>query len=63
MYPNEIELTAKEGIKATVVSSYFEGSHYLIEAALNKTTLFFEHHSALEINQQIFLKLTNREAK
>ena len=60
LYPNEIELTAKEGIKATVVTSYFKGSHYLIEAILNKTTLFFEHPKKLETNQQVFLKLTKK---
>lgn len=63
LYPNQIKLNGKSGIKATVVASYFKGSHYLIEAILNKTTVFFEHHSALEINQQIFLKLAINEAK
>ncbi|MDO9274785.1 MAG: ABC transporter ATP-binding protein, partial [Lutibacter sp.] len=62
LYPNQIKLTEEEGIKAMVVASYFKGNHYLIEAILNKTTLFFEHHSALQINQQIFLKLAISEA-
>jgi ABC-type Fe3+/spermidine/putrescine transport system ATPase subunit len=60
LYPNEIRLTVKEGNKATVVTSYYNGSHYLIEALLNKTTLFFEHPKKLEPNQQIFLKLTKK---
>ena len=60
LYPNEIKLTAKKGIKATVVTSYFNGSHYLIEALLNKTTLFFEHPKKLKANQQVFLKLTKK---
>ncbi|MBK5209562.1 MAG: ABC transporter ATP-binding protein [Flavobacteriaceae bacterium] len=63
LYPNEIKLTEKEGLKATVVSSYFKGSHYLIEALLNKTTLFFEHHKKLETNQQVFLKLAKKTIK
>ena len=57
LYPNQIKLTEKEGIKATVVASYFKGSHYLIEAILNKTTLFFEHHLALKNGNKIFLTL------
>jgi ABC-type Fe3+/spermidine/putrescine transport system ATPase subunit len=60
LYPNEIKLTTEEGIKATVVTSYFKGSHYLIEAILNKTTLFFEHPKKLETNQQVFLKLIKK---
>ena len=59
LYPNKIKLTEKEGLKATVITSYFKGSHYLIEAVLNKTTVFFEHHSALKTKQQIFLKVLN----
>ncbi|MDO9274335.1 MAG: ABC transporter ATP-binding protein [Lutibacter sp.] len=62
LYPNQIKLTEKAGNKAMVIASYFKGNHYLIEADLNKTTVFFEHHSALEINQQIFLKLAINEA-
>ena len=60
LYPNEIKLTTEEGIKATVVTSYFKGSHYLIEAILNKITLFFEHSKKLETNQQVFLKLIKK---
>ena len=60
LYPNEIKLTEKEGIKATVVTSYFNGSNYLIEAVLNKTTLFFEHPKKLKANQQVFLKLAKK---
>jgi ABC-type Fe3+/spermidine/putrescine transport system ATPase subunit len=58
LYPNQIELTENAGVKATVITSYFKGSHYLIEALLNKTTVFFEHHSALKMNQQVSLKLS-----
>ncbi|WP_372768277.1 ABC transporter ATP-binding protein [Lutibacter sp.] len=57
LYPNEIKLTTNEGIKATVVSSFFKGSHYLIEALLNKTTLFFEHDASLKKDAQIFIKI------
>jgi ABC-type Fe3+/spermidine/putrescine transport system ATPase subunit len=63
LYPNQIKLTEKDGIKATVVASYFKGSHYLIEAILNKTTLFFEHHSALKNGNKIFLSLNISQEK
>lgn len=57
LYPNEIKLTTKEGIKATVVTSYFNGSHYLIEAVLNKTTLFFENDASLKEGDEFFLEI------
>jgi len=57
LYPNEIKLTEKEGLKATVVSSFFKGSHYLIEALLNKTTVFLEHNTSLKKDTQIFIKI------
>ncbi|MFO7673105.1 MAG: ATP-binding cassette domain-containing protein, partial [Lutibacter sp.] len=60
LYPNQIKLADKEGIKATVVASYFKGSYYLIEAVLNKTTLFFEHPEKLENNQKIFLEFIKK---
>ncbi len=63
LYPNQIKLTETAGINATVITSYFKGSHYLIEAILDKTTVFFEHHIKLETNQQIFLKFAISEAK
>ena len=62
LYPNQIKLTENEGIIATVVASYFKGSYYLIEAVLNETTVFFEHPSMLENNQQVFLELAISEA-
>jgi len=60
LYPNQIKFTENEGIIATVVASYFKGSYYLIEAVLNKTTVFFEHPSLLENNQQVFLELIKK---
>jgi len=62
LYPNQIKLTENEGIIATVVASYFKGSYYLIEAVLNETTVFFEHPSMLENNQQVFMELAISEA-
>lgn len=61
LYPNQIKLTEKEGLKATVINSYYKGNHYLIEAILNKTILFFEHHSRIKIGNKIFLSLNFRK--
>ena len=60
LYPNQIKSTGKEGIEATVVTSYFKGSYYLIEAHLNKTTLFFEHPVKLENKEQVLLEFIKK---
>lgn len=63
VYPNEIKISKKTAIKATVVASYFKGSHYLIEALLNTKVIYFEHRKKLETNQQVFLKLIKKDTK
>ena len=54
-YPNQLKITKKQGIKATIIASYFKGSYYLIEAKLKKTTIFFEHSSKLKTKQMVYL--------
>ena len=56
VYPNEIKLSDK-GIKAKVIKSYFKGNHYLIEAVLKKTTIFFEHTVALKENEFVVIEI------
>ncbi|MBQ4819880.1 ABC transporter ATP-binding protein [Aquimarina sp. MMG016] len=48
VYPNEIIVDHNSELKARVKSSYFNGSHYLIEAVFNNTVIFFEHPSDLK---------------
>ncbi|MGV8945849.1 MAG: ABC transporter ATP-binding protein [Lutibacter sp.] len=62
-YPNEIIFSKKSTLKATVIASYFKGSHYLIEAVLSKTKLFFEHSSTLKINEVIGIKINQKIVK
>lgn len=57
VYPNEIKFSDISEIKATVTSSYFKGSYYLIEAVLTKTTIYFEHSSNLNEGEKIYLKI------
>ena len=56
-YPNQIQVVEKSNLKATVVSSYFKGNYYLIEADFNGTIIFFEHpikiKNGLEVSLQI----------
>jgi ABC-type Fe3+/spermidine/putrescine transport system ATPase subunit len=57
LYPNQIQLVDDSLLKAAVITSYFKGNHYLIEADLNGKIIFFEHFEKLKINSEICLKL------
>jgi len=58
LYPNQIKLSNKSNLKATVISSYFKGNFYLIEAKLKNTIVFFEHNCSLNKGKVIKLKFT-----
>lgn len=59
LYPNQLKLVKKSTIKAIVKTSYFKGSHYLIEAKLKNTVVFFEHISSLKKGKEIYLKIVS----
>ena len=47
LYPNQLKLVKQSNLKAKIISSYFKGSYYLIEADLNGTIIFLEHKTTL----------------
>lgn len=55
VYANQLEIVAQSNLKATVVTSYFKGHYYLIEALRKNETLFFEHPIAIEKNKTVYL--------
>ena len=59
LYPNEITLTSNSNskLKAKVVNSYFKGNFYLIEAEFKDKTIFFEHSTKVNSNQEVFIKI------
>lgn len=61
LYPNEIKIVKKSAIKAIVISSYFKGNYYLIEAKLKKTVVFFEHTTSLKQSEQIYIEIVSSE--
>lgn len=58
VYAHQLKIIKKSNLKAVVKQSYYKGSFYLIEADLNGETVFFEHHSKLEIGKNIYLTIT-----
>jgi len=58
LYPNQIKLVEESLIKGTVISSYFKGEYYLIEAELNGKSIFVEHTNKLQKNAVICLEIS-----
>jgi len=57
LYPNQLKLVKHSDLKAKIISSYFKGSYYLIEAELNGEIIYFEHTSSLKIGEKVYLKI------
>lgn len=57
-YPDQIRIVEKSKNKATVVASYFKGSHYLIEVNFNNEQLFFEHALKLQKGIEVYLSFS-----
>ncbi|PRX48123.1 ABC transporter ATP-binding protein [Salegentibacter salegens] len=60
LYPEEIKLTQKSGIKATVKKSWFKGETWLIEADLNGKTIYFNHSKVLKKGKKVNLKVSEK---
>ena len=58
IYSNQLKVVEHSELKATVITSYFKGSHYLIEANLNGDKVFYEHHTSIEKGQEIYLSIS-----
>lgn len=57
-YPNQLKLVENSEVNATVITSYFKGDFYLIEANLKGKIIFFEHFEKLQTGSEIYLKKT-----
>lgn len=57
IYSNQLKVVEHFELKATVITSYFKGYHYLIEADLNGDKVFFEHHNSIEKGQEVYLAI------
>lgn len=56
VYAHQLKVVDKSNLKATVKKAYFKGNYYLIEATLNKKTVFFEHKTSLNNTPVVCLK-------
>jgi hypothetical protein len=57
LYPHQLKVVDNGLMNVVVKQSYFKGSHYLIKAVFDRKVIFFEHDTALELNQEVTLMI------
>jgi len=57
VYPNQLNIVDDSKLKVIVTQNYFKGSHHLVEANYEDGKLFFANDEAIEIGNEIFLKM------
>ena len=60
IYPNQLQIVEKSDIQVEVVSSYFKGKYYLIEAKFENQFVFFESENNLVEKSTIYLILREK---
>jgi ABC-type Fe3+/spermidine/putrescine transport system ATPase subunit len=55
LYPHQLKVDENGILKAIVKHSYFKGNAYLIKAVFERKVIFFEHQTALGINEVVGL--------
>lgn len=58
VYAHQLRAVEISELKVRVISSYFKGNHYLIEADLNGQNIYFENRLQLKKNDLVFLKIS-----
>ena len=56
VYPNQLKVVEKSKLEVQVITSYFKGKFYLIEAKLENQILFFENGNDLPKASKVYLK-------
>lgn len=57
VYAHQLKVVKKSKLKATVLQSYFKGSHFLIEAKRDQDIVFFNHQTSIPPNTCVFLQI------
>lgn len=59
VYPQQLKISErKTDLEVSIVSSYFLGSHYLIQAKWNDQNVYFQHWDKLEEGEKFWLSYT-----
>ena len=55
LYPQQIKIVESSGIKAQVMNSYYQGTHWMIELKIKDQIIFSNHHVNLKKDTQVSL--------
>lgn len=56
-YAHQLKIVEASNLKVTVKKAYFNGSCWLIEALLDTSTIYIEHHSFIKTNTEVYITL------
>jgi ABC-type Fe3+/spermidine/putrescine transport system ATPase subunit len=56
IYAHQLQVVKVSDLKATVITSYFKGNYYLVEARLNGDIVLFESRESLKKNEIVYLE-------
>lgn len=59
VYAHQLKVVSKSSLKAVVKQSFYKGRFYLVEAILNKESVFFEHNTLLKNGDTVYLQIEN----
>lgn len=59
VYPHQLQVVAKSDLAVTVLQSYFKGSHYLLEAAIDGQKIFFDSSKFFPSGAVVYLTITS----
>ena len=57
VYPHQLIVVPHSDLKIIVTSSYFRGSHYLVEGQHEKGILFFDSKTDFPVEEELFLDI------
>lgn len=60
VYANQLKIVDNSNLKAKVLTSYYNGDSYLVEAILGDTVIYFEHDQRISANTVVSLKITRQ---
>jgi len=63
LYPHQIKISKKSEHIATVVSSYFKGFHWLIEADFLSQKIYFYHQEMIPVEKEVMLSFVKTSRK
>ena len=58
VYAHEFRVSQKSGLEVQVKRSYFKGGYYMIEGIYEGQSIFFNHGTALEADNKVFLNVS-----